>query len=154
MNKEIERKFLVINAEWENLVNKKYAIKQAYLNSSEELTTRIRTKGEKAFITIKGKTKGISRAEFEYKIPYEDALGLLKLCKNSIIEKTRYEVKIENHIWEIDVFEGDNLGLIVAEIELSSEEEHFKKPNWLGKEVSYEAKYFNACLSEKPFLEW
>jgi len=154
MNKEIERKFLLKNADWKIFANAGISIKQGYLNSSKELTTRIRTKGKQAFITIKGKTEGISRAEFEYEIPLKDALELLKLCQNSNIEKTRYEVKIENHTWEIDVFEGENQGLIVAEIELSSEDETFKKPTWLGKEVSFEDKYFNACLVENPFKKW
>ena len=154
MNKEIERKFLLKNTDWKIFANTGISIKQGYLNSSKELTTRIRTKGKQAFITIKGKTEGISRAEFEYEIPLKDALELLKLCQNSNIEKTRYEVKIDEHIWEIDVFEGENEGLIVAEIELSSEDETFKKPTWLGKEVSFEDKYFNACLVEKPFKDW
>lgn len=154
MNNEIERKFLVVNEDWKKDVQCEYTLKQGYLNTSKELTTRIRTKGKQAFITIKGKTEGISRTEFEYEIPLKDALELLKLCQNSNIEKTRYEVKIENHTWEIDVFEGDNLGLIVAEIELSSEDEVFAKPSWLGKEVSFDERYFNACLAEKPFLEW
>ncbi|MGB1314462.1 MAG: CYTH domain-containing protein [Chitinophagales bacterium] len=154
MSKEIERKFLVSSADWQSNIYKKYAIKQGYLHSSKDLTTRIRTKNDKAFITIKGKLEGISRAEFEYEIPFEDAISLLKLCKNSIIEKTRFEVKIASHVWEIDVFEGDNKGLIVAEIELSSEDEVFEKPKWLGEEVSYDFRYQNACLVEKPFLEW
>lgn len=154
MNKEIERKFLLANETWKPIADQGVSIKQGYLNSNEKLTTRIRTKAKQAFITIKGKTEGISRAEFEYEIPFEDALSLLKLCTNALIEKTRYEVKIDNHIWEIDVFEADNQGLIIAEIELNSEEEHFEKPSWLGTEVSYDARYFNACLAEKPFLEW
>lgn len=154
MNNEIERKFLLKNADWKKFADVGVSIKQGYLNSSQELTTRIRTKGNQGFITIKGKTEGISRAEFEYKIPLEDALNLLKLCQNSIIEKTRFEVKIDTKVWEIDVFEGENQGLIVAEIELSSETETFEKPEWLGEEVSFENKYFNACLAENPFNNW
>ena len=154
MNNEIERKFLLKNSDWKKIADAGICIKQGYLNSSTRLTTRIRTKGNQGFITIKGKTIGISRAEFEYEIPFEDALNLLKLCQNSIIEKTRFEVKIENQSWEIDVFEGENQGLIVAEIELNSETESFEKPEWLGEEVSFENKYFNACLAEKPFKNW
>lgn len=154
MNQEIERKFLIKDNSWQENANQGVSIKQAYLHSDSQLTSRIRTKGIKAFITIKGKTTGISRAEFEYEIPYEDALYLFKMCKNASIEKTRYEVKIENHVWEIDVFEGENEGLIVAEIELNSEDEVFEKPSWLGKEVSFENKYFNACLAENPFKNW
>lgn len=151
---EIERKFLLATEEWRNQINKQTIIKQGYLNSHPERTTRIRIKGEKGFFTVKGKSNGNSRLEFEYEIPLSDAEVLLQLCEKPIIEKTRFEIYLDNHTWEIDEFEGENKGLVVAEIELQSEDELFTKPNWLGKEVSDQSKYFNSSLIKNPFSRW
>lgn len=145
---EIERKFLLKNDTWQNdsRLGEGQAIKQGYLNTDKSRTVRVRTKGEKAYLTIKGKTEGISRAEFEYEIPVEDALELLKLCEASL-EKTRYLLPINNIVWEIDVFEGKHKGLLIAEVELTSEEQAFELPNWIGKEVSGDKCYFNSYLA-------
>ncbi len=155
MGVEIERKFLV-NENWKKDFQdlKGKIIKQGYLNQDPERTVRVRIKGDQGFLTIKGKNDNISRVEFEYEIPLSDANSLLNLCEHSIIEKVRYEIKIENHIWEVDVFEGDNNGLIVAEIELNQENESFKVPNWVGLEVSLEDRYYNSNLSILPFKKW
>jgi len=151
---EIERKFLIKNDTWKASADKGLVIKQAYLNTDKERTVRVRLKDEQGFLTIKGKTVNTTRVEFEYEIPKQDALELLKLCSKSVIEKTRYNVLHENMLWEIDIFEGDNAGLEVAEIELENENQTFSIPNWLGKEVSMEPKYFNSSLVEKPFKDW
>ena len=154
MGKEIERKFLLKNSDWRNLVNKGFQIKQGYLISVAERTVRVRVKDDKGFITIKSKNIGMTRLEFEYEIPLPDANELLKLCENLIIEKTRYEVSLDNKIWEIDEFEGLNQGLFLAEIELEDETEEIEIPDWIGEEVTGYAKYYNSSLSRKPFSEW
>ncbi len=154
MPTEIERKFLVRNNNWKDAVKRSFIIKQGYLNSNAERTVRVRLKGDEGFITIKGKSKGISRAEFEYKIPVNEAEQILLLCEESIIRKTRFEVNIANHLWEIDVFKGANKGLIIAEIELSSEQENFELPTWIGKEVSDDKRYYNSHLAKNPFCQW
>ena len=154
MGKEIERKFLLKTANWKTIADKGTVIKQGYLYSSKESTTRVRLYGNKAFLTIKGKTKGISRAEFEYEIPVKEALEIFNLCQNPLIEKTRFIIKQGELKWEIDVFEGENEGLVVAEIELASETQLFDKPEWLGKEVSHENKYYNSFLVKNPFKNW
>ena len=153
MNIEIERKFLLKNNSWkENAVGIPYV--QGYLNKAGENTVRIRIAGEKAFLTIKSKSKGISRKEFEYEIPPGDAGELLKLSQSPIIEKIRYKIEYAEKCWEIDEFLGKNKGLYVAEIELNSENEAFEKPEWIGKEVSDDKRYYNSHLARKPFLEW
>jgi adenylate cyclase len=121
-----------------------------------ERTVRIRIRDEKGFLTIKGNTNtsGLSRFEWEKEIPVDEAKALLHLCEKGVIDKIRYEVKVGRHIFEVDEFYGENKGLIVAEIELQSENETFEKPIWLGKEVTHEIKYYNSYLSKKPFLEW
>jgi len=154
MAKEIERKFLVKNNDWKNLVTKQTKIQQAYLNLDKERTVRVRIKNEEAFLTIKGITKGIERQEFEYKIPIKDAQAMLQICHKPIIEKTRFEVIYKNHLWEIDEFYGDNKGLIVAEIELKSTNEAFEKPDFIGTEVSDDSRYYNASLIQLPFCKW
>lgn len=154
MATEIERKFLLKNDDWKKEVTKSTSIKQGYLATDAERTVRVRVKGEKGFLTVKGKTEGVSRAEFEYEIPLEDALALLKLCHQPIIEKVRNIVKQGNHTWEIDAFEGENAGLTLAEIELSHEEEAFEKPDWLAEEVSSDYRYFNSYLVKNPFGGW
>lgn len=153
---EIERKFLVKSAAFVAQSITKSTIKQGYISTHPERTVRIRTKGEKGFITIKGKsnTTGMSRFEWEKEITATEAIDLLRLCEKGIIEKTRYEVPLKNHTFEIDIFEGENAGLIIAEVELQSETEFFEKPEWLGKEVTNDPRYYNAYLSNNPFIYW
>lgn len=153
---EIERKFLVLSNDFikESFTQKR--IVQAYLSSNPERTVRIRIKGDKGFLTIKGKgnSTGTTRLEWETEIGVEDAEKLLLICEDGVIDKTRYEVKSGNHIYEIDIFSGINEGLIMAEIELESENEFFEKPSWLGKEVTNDERYYNAYLSKRPFKSW
>lgn len=151
---EIERKFLVIDDSWKSQVVRSHVLKQGYLASSPGPTVRIRTSDESAFLTIKGKTIGISRVEFEYEVPMEEALDLLKLSANTPIEKTRHIIKTDGHVWEIDVFEGANQGLVLAEVELRSEDEQVILPSWIGSEVSHDPRYFNSYLSKNPFSNW
>lgn len=151
---EIERKFLLANADWRLAISRAINIKQGYLNSNKSRTVRVRIANEQGFITVKGMSQQNARAEFEYEIPYADALQLIELCEQPIIEKTRYEVLVHGNCWEIDVFTGENAGLIVAEIELESQEQAFVRPTWLGKEVSDDARYFNASLITYPFGMW
>jgi len=150
---EIERKFLVANQAWREQISQSTRIAQGYLCTDPERTVRVRTKGEAAFLTVKGKNAGISRAEFEYAIPVEDALEMLQLCPN-VLDKTRHLVDIDGHTFEVDEFHGANAGLIVAELELASEEATYPQPAWLGAEVSGDARYYNSALSENPFSEW
>jgi len=150
---EIERKFLVNNTQF-LLGLKGTEFKQGYLNR-EGATVRVRVAGDQAFLTIKGKTEGISRAEFEYPIPVNDAEAMLAtLCALAPIEKTRYLINHSNKCWEVDVFHGVNKGLIVAEVELHSEDEALVLPEWVGAEVSHEARYFNSQLASHPFCQW
>jgi adenylate cyclase len=151
---EIERKFLVKNEEWRNQVDESFEISQGYLNSSIDRNVRVRIKGEQAFLTIKTKTKSITRTEFEYEIPLEDGLQLIDICEKPIIKKRRHLIIQNQHTWELDVFELENQGLLIAEIELNSEEEQFKTPSWLGKEVSDDTRYFNSALIKHPFSKW
>ena len=153
---EIERKFLVVSDDFINEAFAKNRIVQAYLNSNPERTVRIRIKENKGFLTIKGKgnASGTTRLEWETEIPLLDAEKLLTICESGIIDKIRHEVKIGNHMYEVDVFSGENEGLIVAEIELQSEDEAFEKPNWLGKEVTNDERYYNAYLSIKSYKTW
>ena len=153
---EIERKFLVTSTEFLSENTKSNRIVQGYLNSNSERTVRVRIKGNKGFLTIKGKgnESGTTRFEWEKEIPFEEAQSLLQLCEKGAIEKTRYEVKYGNHIIEIDVFQGENQGLILAEIELQNENENIEKPNWLGEEVTGDIRYYNSYLSLHPFKTW
>jgi adenylate cyclase len=153
---EIERKFLVLSNDFENDSFTKKRIVQAYLNSNPERTVRIRIKEETAFLTIKGKgnATGTTRLEWETEIPVEDAEKLLLICEKGVIDKIRHEVNVGTHVYEVDIFYGDNEGLIIAEIELQSEDESFEKPIWLGKEVTHDERFYNAYLSNKPFKSW
>jgi adenylate cyclase len=153
---EIERKFLVLNDTFIDLAVTKNRIVQGYLNSDPERTVRIRIKGDKGFLTIKGKGNdaGTTRLEWEREIPLPEAEKLLALCEKGIIDKIRYEIPSGIHTYEVDVFTGENNGLIVAEIELGTEDEVFEKPNWLGAEVTGEERYYNAYLSNRPYLTW
>jgi adenylate cyclase len=155
MAQEIERKFLV-QGDFKIDAFKKFTIKQGYLSSDPERTVRVRIKGNQGFITIKGKAdaSGISRFEWEKEIPVADVEELLKLCGPGVIDKTRFLVKSGDHTFEVDEFQGDNQGLIVAEIELSFENENFIKPAWLGEEVTGDRKYYNAMLVKNPFTKW
>jgi adenylate cyclase len=156
MGIEIERKFLVKNLDFKTESFEKKYIKQGYLNSNKNRTVRIRTSDDKAFLTIKGKsnTAGTSRFEWEKEIPFSEAVELLVLCEPYLIEKQRYLIKKGIHTFEVDLFLGDNSGLIVAEIELSAESEGFEKPTWLAKEVTGELKYYNSSISKLPFKDW
>ena len=153
---EIERKYLVTNCDFITESNKNFRIVQGYLNSNPERTVRVRINGEKGFLTIKGlgNESGMTRFEWEKEIPVTDAELLLSICEKGIIDKIRYEIPVENHTYEVDVFAGENNGLIIAEIELISEAETFKRPTWLGNEVTGEERYYNAYLSNKPYLTW
>ena len=153
---EIERKFLVVNTDFLAESSERFRIVQGYLSSNPERTVRVRIKGEKGYITIKGKgnESGLTRFEWEKEIAVSEAVALLQLCENGVIDKIRYNVMFENHLFEVDVFSGENEGLIVAEIEVQSENETFTKPNWLGDEVTTDEKYYNAYLSNCPYTNW
>ena len=153
---EIERKFLVTSDDFKMAAFAKNRIAQGYLSSISERTVRVRLKANRGFLTIKGVSNesGLSRFEWEKEIPVDEAAALLKLCEKGIIDKTRFEVKIGNHIFEVDEFYGENEGLIIAEIELESETETFEKPIWLGKEVTGDNRYYNSFLSKNPFASW
>jgi len=153
---EIERKFLVTSTDFIAESFAQHHIAQGYLNSNPERTVRIRIKENKGFITIKGigNASGASRLEWEKEIPLEEAKLLLPLCEKGVIEKTRYEVKSGNHIIEVDVFHGENEGLILAEIELKNENETIEKPDWLGTEVTGDKRYYNSYLSLHPYKNW
>ena len=153
---EIERKFLVTSNAFKYEASNSIRITQGFLNTHKERTVRVRLKGEKGYLTIKGKStnNGLTRFEWEKEISKTDAEALLNLCEKGVIEKTRFEVKSGNHTFEIDEFFGDNKGLIIAEIELQYETETFTKPIWLGEEVTGKIKYYNSQLSKKPFNTW
>lgn len=154
MGEEIERKFLVTGDGWRRMAEgTRY--RQGFLSTEPERTVRVRQAGPQGSITVKGKSVGARRAEFEYEIPVADAESMLDaLCKRPLIEKVRYTVSVGSHTWEIDVFEGDNAGLVVAEIELESEDEAFVKPDWAGDEVTDDPRYFNSNLVAKPYRTW
>ena len=153
MPKEIERKFLVVSDEYKNSPRKYY--KQGYLSVEPDKTVRIRVVGDKGFLTVKGRNNGISRAEYEYEIPAADANDMLdNLVKTGVIEKWRYVCVVDGKKWEVDEFLGDNAGLVVAEIELQSEDEPFTKPAWAGDEVSGDERYYNSSLSQNPYKNW
>lgn len=153
---EIERKFLVVSDHFKTQAFTKNHIVQGYLNSHPERTVRIRIKGESGFLTIKGKGNdtGTTRLEWETELSLSDAKPLLALCEKGVIDKIRYEIIVGKHTYEVDVFAGENDGLVVAEIELTDEHEHFEKPDWLGEEVTNDERYYNAYLSKNPFVEW
>lgn len=153
---EIERKFLVTSEAFKKEAFAQNRIAQGYLSAVPERTVRVRIKGNKGFLTIKGasNTSGLTRFEWEKEIPVDEAAALLKLCEKGIIDKIRFEVKMGNHVFEIDEFYGDNEGLVMAEIELKSETETFEKPSWLGKEVTSDNRYYNSYLSKNPYKNW
>ena len=153
---EIERKYLVLNNDFIAQATTQNRIVQGYISSNPERTVRVRIKGEKGFLTIKGigSDSRTSRFEWESQIDINDAKQLLQLCEKGIIDKIRYEIPSGKHIVEVDVFEGENKGLIIAEIELENENEEILKPAWLGVEVTQDERFFNAYLSKNPFLGW
>jgi adenylate cyclase len=153
---EIERKFLVTSEAFKKEAFTQNRITQGYLSSVSGRTVRVRIKGNIGFLTIKGASNesGLSRFEWEKEIPVEEAQELMLLCEKGVIDKTRFEVKIGNHIFEVDEFYAENKGLIMAEVELNSETETFEKPTWLGKEVTGDKRYYNSYLSKNPFIDW
>lgn len=154
MGKEIERKFVVDTAAWRPQGAGTH-FKQGYLNSQKERVVRVRIEGDRAKLTIKGPSVGVTRSEFEYAIPVEDAALLLdNLCEQPLIDKHRHKEQHGGKTWEIDVFHGDNEGLVVAEIELASEDEAFAAPAWAVREVSSDPRYFNSNLLKNPFKNW
>jgi adenylate cyclase len=155
MGVEIERKFLLQSDSWQADADGGEYYHQGYLSTTPERVVRVRQMGEKAVVTIKGKGDGISRPEFEYEIPLGDAQTMLReLCLQPTIEKRRHKLTCGPHTWEIDVFAGENEGLVVAEIELTSEDEAFEKPDWVGAEVSHDTRYLNSNLIAQPFKSW
>ena len=155
MPHEIERKFLV-NGEYKIHAVRSSRIVQGYLSSVTGRTVRIRIRGEKGYITVKGKSNesGLSRYEWEKEIPLNEAEELLLLCEPGAIDKTRYEIQAGKHIFEVDEFYGDNEGLTIAEVELESEDESFDKPEWLGEEVTGDRRYYNSSLTKHPYKDW
>ncbi|GMN06685.1 CYTH domain-containing protein [Croceitalea sp. MTPC5] len=153
---EIERKFLVKSIAFKDMAASKSRIVQGFLNTDPERTVRVRIKGDEGYLTVKGmgNDSGTTRFEWETRISISEATNLIDLCEPGILEKIRYEVPFAGHIFEVDEFLGENKGLIVAEIELQHEDAPFEKPDWLGNEVTGEAKYYNAQLSKVPFLNW
>lgn len=156
MAQEIERKFLVTSDAFKNESIKQTRITQGYLSSVPERTVRVRVKGVKGYITIKGigNTSGAARYEWEKEIPVSEVEELLKICEPGVIDKTRYEVQAGSFTFEVDEFYGENQGLIVAEIELSDENDKFDKPSWLGEEVTGDARYYNSMLMKNPYTKW
>jgi adenylate cyclase len=155
MAKEIERKFLVINDHWRRDATRSTHYTQGYFTTNASCSIRVRISGEKASLNIKSATLGITRTEYDYPLPLEDAKEMLQhLCTKPLLEKTRYHVHHQDHVWEIDVFSGENEGLIVAEIELKSADEKFSLPDWAGKEVSDDPRYYNVCLVSHPYKDW
>lgn len=156
MTVEIERKFLVTSNDFKKQALKSYSIKQGFLNSHKERTVRVRLKKDSGYLTVKGKSSddGLVRFEWETEITKEEAEQLLELCEVGIIDKTRHEVNFGSHTFEIDEFFGDNKGLVIAEVELQSTNEDFNKPNWLGKEVTGDVRYYNSQLSKQPYKDW
>ncbi|MEW8401056.1 MAG: CYTH domain-containing protein [Candidatus Thiodiazotropha sp.] len=152
---EIERKYLVINDKWRDSVIRESVMKQGYLASQPNATVRVRVSGSEARLTIKGRSRGIRRSEYEYPIPLQDAQELLDShSAGALIEKVRYRVRCGDHVWDLDVFDGANRGLVIAEVELGSEDEAFQMPEWAGEEVSSDSRYYNASLVSHPYCDW
>jgi adenylate cyclase len=155
MATEIERKFLVINDDWRRCVTKSSRMRQGYLSQSTTASVRVRCSAERAWLNIKSVKLGVQRQEFEYEIPLADAEEMLEvLAGKPLIEKTRHFAPSGRHLWEIDEFEGQNAGLIVAEIELNDAGEDFERPAWIGAEVTEDARYYNTNLARKPYTTW
>ncbi len=153
MGIEIERKFLVVGEDWKHGASPQL-LSQGYLNRDKQRTVRVRIADQQAWLTVKGVSQGALRAEFEYPIPLDDARQLMALCDGPRVEKYRWRVPQGALVWEVDEFVGDNAGLVVAEIELSSEEQTFDKPAWVGAEVTHDPRYFNSSLASRPYRSW
>lgn len=154
MGVEIERKFLVAGDAW-RLLGEPVLLRQGYLSTDPARTVRVRIEGGQGVLTIKGKNSGATRSEWEYPIPLEDAAELLDtLCSAPLVEKSRTRVTVGNHVWEVDEFLGANKGLLVAEIELAAEDELFLLPDWIGAEVTGDARYYNSSLIKQPYSQW
>lgn len=154
MGIEIERKFLVKDDSWRRQ-GTGVLLRQGYLSSDPERIVRVRIEGDEAVMTIKGRTVGASRGEWEYPLPLEDARDFLdRLCERPVIEKYRYRIPYKGLVWEVDEFLGENAGLVVAEVELESESQPFEKPEWVGEEVTHDARYYNASLIKMPYSKW
>jgi len=155
MAKEIERKFLVTSEAWRRHIRKAVAYRQGYMANNEKVSVRVRISDDDARLNIKSATLGVYRLEYEYSLPLNDAQQMLdELCMRPLIEKTRYYVDDAGHTWEVDVFEGDNAGLVVAELELDDEDAPYTRPDWVGEEVSDDPRYYNVCLVEHPYKDW
>tara|TARA_B100000029_G_scaffold458584_1_gene488086 strand:- start:1373 stop:1849 length:477 start_codon:yes stop_codon:yes gene_type:complete len=153
-NTEIERKFLVLGEDWRGLSNGVY-IRQGYLCCDETSTVRVRQFGDEGFLTVKGRTIGITRTEYEYEIPIDETEYMLtNLCQKPLIEKHRYHIPFRGLVWEVDEFHGSNQGLVIAEIELISEDQKIQKPFWVGSEVSLDLRYTNSNLAKTPYQTW
>ena len=153
MGVEIERKFLLTGDQWRAL-GQPLLLRQGYLSSTPARVVRVRIEGEQAFMTVKGKSVGATRGEWEYPIPLLDANELLALCEQPLVEKYRRKIGFAGNVWEVDEFLGANAGLVVAEIELSSEDQPFARPEWIGAEVTHDARYFNSALARHPYSAW
>ena len=153
---EVERKFLVKSNAYKSEAKSQTRIVQGFLNTDPERTVRVRIKGDKSFLTVKGKgnDSGTTRFEWEKEISFSDATDLVDLCEAVIVEKIRYEIPLGNHVYEVDEFLGENKGLVIAEVELKHEDEVFNKPDWLGNEVTGDIKYYNSQLSNYPYRTW
>jgi CYTH domain-containing protein len=149
---EIERKFLVTDTQWRQAPGTR--IRQGFLNRDKQRTVRVRMSGAKAYLTIKGVSRGAARLEFEYEIPTADAEALLELCDGPLVQKIRHTLEYKGFTWEVDEFLEENAGLIVAEIELPAEDQPFERPTWLGREVTHDPRYYNANLAAHPYREW
>ncbi|XHS76990.1 CYTH domain-containing protein [Burkholderiaceae bacterium UC74_6] len=153
MGVEIERKFLVTGEDWKRSSTPQF-LSQGYLNRDKQRTVRVRIAGDEAWLTIKGQSQGATRAEFEYAVPLADAQQLLAMCDGPRVEKNRWRVPHGGLVWEVDEFLGENAGLVVAEVELTSEDQRFDKPTWAGAEVTDDPRYFNSSLAGKPYSSW
>ncbi len=154
MGIEIERKFLLVGEAWKKLAPG-IRYRQGYLSTTKESTVRVRTIEDTGYLTVKGESKGATRSEFEYEIPVEDANAMLdQLCAKPLIEKNRYKIEYEGFTWEVDEFFGENQGLVVAEVELESEDQVYAKPEWVGTEVTEDQRYFNSNLAKHPYCRW
>jgi CYTH domain-containing protein len=154
VSKEIERKFLVTNDSW-RASQEGVLYRQGYMSTTKERTVRVRAAGDKGYLTVKGQNDELVRLEFEYEIPLADVNEMLdKVCKKPLIEKKRYKMAYDGRTWEVDEFFGANEGLVIAEVELQSQDESFEKPDWAGQDVTDDPRYLNACLVENPYSKW
>jgi adenylate cyclase len=155
MGIEVERKFLVSDESWRDAVTSSTRIVQGYIAQTGSATVRVRIKGDRGFLTIKGLSVGVSRSEFEYEVPVADALAMLdELAQGPVIDKVRHLVPVGGHVWEVDVFAGENAPLVMAEVELADSQEAFVRPDWAGVEVSDDQRYFNVNLARSPYSTW